>query len=134
MEGESSRKICKYGSTIFTDGEQKVALRIEGELSDVLAMRERKGIGFVTSRISSVRSQSNFKNVSEHLLDEVKASDAITDRRQETGSVWGEEEVSLAVYCSQQVRELSPKLSSNAWIGGGKTHTLKSVFMAAPSS
>lgn len=82
MEGESSRKVCKYGSTIFINGEQKVALRIEGELSDVLAMRERKGIGLVTRRISRVPSQSILQDVSGYLLNEVEDSDAITDRRQ----------------------------------------------------
>ena len=41
IENDSARYICEDGMTVEVDCEEKVALRVEGESGDVLAMRER---------------------------------------------------------------------------------------------
>lgn len=41
VEDNSARYVCEDCMTVKVDCEKKVALRIEGESDDVLAMRER---------------------------------------------------------------------------------------------
>lgn len=46
-----------------------------------------------------------------HVLDQVKDSDPIAHRGNQTGSVRREENISIAVNCSKQIRELPIILS-----------------------
>ncbi len=55
-----------------------------------------------------------------HVLDQVKHSDATTNRRKKAGAVRSEEEVSFAIDCAQQVRELLPRLSFCKSMGKGE--------------
>jgi hypothetical protein len=44
VENDSAGDICEDGATVFVDGEEEIAARIECEARDVLAVRERQSV------------------------------------------------------------------------------------------
>jgi hypothetical protein len=102
VEHDSAGHVCKDGLSVFVDGEQKVSARVQCQAGDVSPVRKRKGVCFGPARLLARGRHSRLP----HILHEVKHSDAVADRREQTCAVGREEQVAPAVDGAQQVGEL----------------------------
>ena len=50
IDGDLTRNVGEDSLSIFVNGEEEIAAWCQAEPSDVLAMREREGVGLVSAR------------------------------------------------------------------------------------
>jgi len=93
MKCDSSRYVRQDCVAIFVDREEQITPRCETESSNVLSMRKRKGMGFVTVGILAC----GLFGPTQYALDQVKNCHSIPDWRKETRSIRTEKQVSLTI-------------------------------------